>query len=131
MARSQSVTKIVWVMLVVFSFICIQGVRLTLKSMSEQRTELSGTIQPTKVSFKLSTGVPGLALTGIGALGLLLLAIRVPVKEPVIEPHRGSRSGNHRSIMLMITRYEEYKLPVLLYWLLRSKLHLQRIEQAP
>lgn len=126
MARKQNINRIIWLFAFVFSFMCFMGIYLTQKSISTQKTEFSGTVQPSKITFKLSTGAPGLVVLLIGAAGLLLLIIKVPVKEPIYKIPQKGDGGSRLSLMILHTQYEEYKLPLLLYWLLRGKLNLAR-----
>ena len=111
---------------------CISGVVIIFISFPNTvvNSEVKASVEDSKVSFELKTGIPGIVLVVLGALGLLTLLIKIPVKQAfrVMDHSRSNQDERFLGLMTdtLLTRleYREFKLPLFLFWIFRKNLNL-------
>jgi hypothetical protein len=70
--------KLIYAFLLLFGFVLVVGVVLTCISVQTvpiSQTTINAAVKETQLSFKISTGVPGIVLTLLGTIGLSTLLI--------------------------------------------------------
>jgi hypothetical protein len=98
--------RLVVALFVALALIAASGVylvRTSLDSKSERATQspVNVQVEPTRVNVNVKTAVPGLVIFVMGAAGMLLLVIRVPMKQ--------------------VRGYKAERVPLLLEWAVRAK----------
>lgn len=131
MDTDKFIKKALYCFLIVFSFMCISGVTIIFISFPEYTvvdSEVKTSVESNKVSIELKTGIPGIVLVVMGAIGLLTLLIKIPVKQVF----KVRNYPNHRDGFFGLTidtsatklEYRDVKVPLFLFWVLRKKLYL-------
>jgi hypothetical protein len=119
-----------------FLGITIAGIVLIWGSVqSTTPTHLNLNLDQKGVKVELTTMVIGIIVFLMGAIGLLLMAIRIPVKEILgyKNPQGGSPGGMNFTLftlpqMILSDRIE--KIPILFWWLIRNRGRAVRIEKS-
>jgi len=133
MDTDKIIKKAFYTFLIVFSFMCISGVAIIFISYPENTvvdSEIKATIENRKISIELKTGIPGIFLVVMGAIGLLTLLIKIPVKQVF----KVRDYPNHGDGFLGLTIntsatklvHRDVKIPLFLFWVLRKKLYLYK-----
>lgn len=127
----RTVATITFILIFLFAFMAMGGAYLTFlhgfqqaapsaASMTQSKVELG--VSKDSASFKFSSAVPGLVIFAFGSLGLLLMAVKVPVRLVLGYTTTG---GAGRDGLGMLTRNKVFSnevaisLPV--WWLLRHR----------
>ena len=112
------------------------GVVLLTVSVAPQQTEAPSSflIQIGRNKIDLRSGVPGVMLVLIGGIGLLLLAIKTPVRQIVGFEEPPAAGGDLRLFSLAVTSMprpilgEVEHVPLLLWWLVGRKRAAVRVD---
>jgi Ca2+/Na+ antiporter len=130
-----------------FLILAITGVFLIFQSSrnpsrqdaQSEKTEMKMEFTPERLQIDLATVMPGVIVFLIGGAGLLLMLIKVPVKEIVgyEQPAREERSApaeerhldSFPGSPLPVLSETAIGLPVLLWWIVKSKGTFARISR--
>jgi hypothetical protein len=123
---------------VVFSLIAASGIWLTIASVTQESqastekgdspSKVDIALSGTGVKVKLTTAIPGLVVFVMGTAGLLLLTIRVPVRQvtgytrpPKLPPGAvGLMAPSMMPTKPIVSERVEH-IPLLLWWLVRDQ----------
>lgn len=130
---------------VVFTLITSCGVYLVARSVDtnpqvstvqgDQQSNVDVGVSSRGVRVKMTTAIPGLVVFVMGAIGLLVLTVRVPVKQirgykkPPTPPK--DAFGNvllHMQVPEPILSDRTERIPLLLWWLIRERGLAVRVE---
>ena len=112
-------------------------VRTPLDSKSQRATQstVNVRVQPTRVEIDVKTAVPGLMIVVMGASGLLLLVIRVPMKQvrgykkaPRLPPGAFGFAGQSFQAAQPILADRAERVPLLLEWAARARGRAVRVD---
>ena len=95
---------------IVLVFIAATGPGAVAKADAPQ-SKVGITVSPDKLKFDMTTGIPGLMIFVLGGAGLLLLAIRVPMKQ--VRGYRAPPRLPPGTLGLMTSAFFEGPQPVL------------------
>ena len=88
------------------------------------------------IRIKIATGIPGLIVFLLGGRGLLLLAIRVPVKQVQYKIGPKPSKDAFYSVLSMMTGVERVvserteRIPLLLWWTIQRRDIAERVKDS-
>jgi hypothetical protein len=125
-----------------FALVLIAGVILTCASIDRCPTspvDISGKVAASGMSFRIVTGLPGIVFTLIGFAGIVLLLIKIPVREILLGIGTKGKLEFGRKILLPgeaqtsvpppQPEHVDYKIPLLFYWLFKGEKDLRRVDK--
>ncbi len=113
---------LLWAFFIIFSLLILSGVFITFYSilnsnpeseMNKSETALSFEIEGDKIKFEINTMIPGIVLLSLGAFGLLLLLIKVP-----IIPLNAKQAKDVIYGSIGIREIKSVQTPLLISWIL-------------
>lgn len=121
---------ITFVVFIVFAGMAVTGTYMTYSSVSavkaeesEKANELKLKIGKESVEIELTTAIPGLVISVLGVTGLLLLLIKVPVREAFLARETATATGNYFLMGRISPKigFAERKVPLPVWWLIKGR----------
>lgn len=127
MTRKTLVATITVLFFLVFAGMAVAGTYMTYSAVSktgqgDTTNELKLKVGKDGLTVELTTAIPGVIIAVLGVVGLLLLLIRIPVREVLGYETRGGGPG-HLGFLRRTPVFsrEETKISLLVWWLVKNK----------
>lgn len=134
----KSIIVLTFLFFAIFSVMVVAGIGLTYESVSNKNsveTTVKLNASNKSLELELKTAIPGIVLIVFGSVGLFIMLFKVPAKEFVgYQNSQGSGSGNviNSSLTMLpkpIYSHKTTKIPLLIWWLIKSKGIFSKVEE--
>lgn len=117
--------KLIKAFVLLFAFCLISGIFLLVTKDNrnhDQNSKVEVSLKKDEFTFSVSSPVPGIILVSFGAVGLILMLIKIPVKQVITQVQSNDEKG--LGFITEEKATQEFKLPLLIYWVCKSKRNL-------